>query len=200
MEKFFEKVIDVIKLQPRYLAPIALVLGFLIFAPTEWLAVLRISPIQEPYATATGVGFLFVVLLLGSHGIVALLNHNKSKSKGVPLTSSDRAKPASDGSTPVSEAAPDDGRLADLTEEEKEILRGYIIPDTRTQYFKVGDGVVAGLVHEDIIYQSSTIVQFEDDFEWTLPYNIQPWARKHLKEHPELLATKARRDSSATGD
>ena len=62
-------------------------------------------------------------------------------------------------------------RLHKLTTEEKEILLGFILNKTRTQYLAYADGVVKGLEAEKIIFQSSNVGDLE---RWS--YNIQPWA------------------------
>ncbi len=74
-------------------------------------------------------------------------------------------------------------RLHDLTAHEKRILRRYIDQNTRTQYLNIADGVVTGLVHEEILYRSTNIGHLSIGF----AYNIQPWAFDYLRQHPELL-------------
>lgn len=73
-------------------------------------------------------------------------------------------------------------RLHDLTPHEKIILKKYIDHETRTQYLSIGDGVVSGLVHEEILYRSVNIGNLSG-----FAYNIQPWAFDYLRQHPELL-------------
>lgn len=74
-------------------------------------------------------------------------------------------------------------RLHDLTAHEKLILKRYLDQNTRTQYLNVADGVVTGLVHEEILYRSTNIGHLLTGF----AYNIQPWAFDYLRQHPELL-------------
>lgn len=69
-----------------------------------------------------------------------------------------------------------------LSEPEKEILRGYVHNSTTTLYFPMSDGVVGGLEAQRILYRSSNIGHLD---EWA--YNIQPWAWEYLNDHPELL-------------
>lgn len=75
-------------------------------------------------------------------------------------------------------------RLSDLTGPEKKILKGYILGDTMTQTFDCTDGAVLALEYEHIIYRASVLSQEFTNF----PYNIQPWARQHLKRNPGLLS------------
>ena len=74
-------------------------------------------------------------------------------------------------------------RLHDLTPHEKLILKVYLDQNTRTQYLNIGNGVVTGLVHEEILYRSANIGNLSSGF----AYNIQPWAFDYLRQHPELL-------------
>jgi hypothetical protein len=73
-------------------------------------------------------------------------------------------------------------RLHKLTPYEKAVLRGYIVGQTRTQYFGVTDGIVAGLVAEGILFRPGAMGS-PDRF----PFNIYPWVWDYLNEHPELL-------------
>tara|TARA_R110002124_G_C8913628_1_gene510701 strand:- start:154 stop:558 length:405 start_codon:yes stop_codon:yes gene_type:complete len=73
-------------------------------------------------------------------------------------------------------------RLKDLTKEEKEILISYLDNDTRSRRFNMTHGVVQGLVHEKILYQSTIMASGISQ-----SYNIQPWAWKYLKKNRNLL-------------
>ncbi len=75
-------------------------------------------------------------------------------------------------------------RLKQLTQAEKEILRGYIQNDTMTQTFDCTNGAVLALEYEHIIYRASALSQEFTDF----PYNIQPWARKYLRRNQNLIS------------
>lgn len=74
-------------------------------------------------------------------------------------------------------------RLHNLTAKEKEILRGYILNNTRTQDLLVQDGVVQGLVSENIIYRSANSGTMMGGF----AFNIQPWAWSYLQANTKLL-------------
>lgn len=79
-------------------------------------------------------------------------------------------------------------RLALLTVEEKQILGSYIEGETRTLYLSAQSGVVKGLVHEHIIYMSSSVNRPEFGA-LTFAHNIQPWAWEYLNNHRDLLLT-----------
>ena len=75
-------------------------------------------------------------------------------------------------------------RLRALTPAEKEILRGFIDCNSRTQPLDLRNGTVSGFEDENIIYKSAPM---SDSLEY-FPFNIQPWAWRELKKHPEWLA------------
>ncbi len=74
--------------------------------------------------------------------------------------------------------------LSELTFAEKVFLNPYIAGGHNTQYAEAHDGVAKGLEAKLILYRSSNISAAGGIF----PYNMQPYARKILKAHPELLA------------
>ncbi len=74
-------------------------------------------------------------------------------------------------------------RLQNLSIQEKQILCGYILNGTKTQYFMLEDGVVQGLEHSHIIYRSSGMGSLLHGFS----YNIQPWAHEYLVKNVHLI-------------
>lgn len=73
-----------------------------------------------------------------------------------------------------------------VTPEERAVLRQYIERQSKTQNFEMADGVVRGLVAENILFRPSSIsVRYT-----TFAHNIQPWAWDYLNEHPELVMEK----------
>lgn len=75
------------------------------------------------------------------------------------------------------------GRLHELTLDEKRFLSFYIREKTRTQAAEYSDGTVSGLESAKVVYRSSNMAYHYNVF----PYNIQPWAWQYLNEHPECL-------------
>lgn len=83
--------------------------------------------------------------------------------------------------------------LHSLTPDEKAALRPYIEEEKTSLSFTLNDGIAGGLEARGIIYRSahaSTSMFF--------PYNLQPWAREYLKEHPHLLSLESPSLLSAT--
>lgn len=74
--------------------------------------------------------------------------------------------------------------LRELTPEERGYQLPYIHDRTSTQTFDIDDGVAGGLQGKEILYRSSNMF----DVHRGVPYNLQPWARTYLTQHPELLA------------
>lgn len=73
-----------------------------------------------------------------------------------------------------------------LSDEEKTLLRLYIAHNTKTLHLSLDDGVVQGLVHAEVLYRATTVSNPEYGAT-AFAYNLQPWAWKYLKAHPEIL-------------
>jgi hypothetical protein len=160
------RLVEWIKLSPRHLLPLSLFTGFVLFAPQRWLAVFGLVGFVAEWRPYFGAAFLLSTALLLSAAIVAGYGWVKQKREEVALLRSRRE------------------RLHHLSEPEKDILRGYIEDQTRTQYLPMHDGVVGGLQAERIIFRASSLSRGWDEF----AYNIQPWAWEYLNKHPKLLA------------
>ncbi len=78
-------------------------------------------------------------------------------------------------------------RLHMLSEPEKSVLREYIEKNTKTQYFRLDDGVIGGLEAWGIVYRAANISHGCDV---SFPYNLQPWAWNYLKDNSEILNPK----------
>ena len=158
--------VEWIKLSPRHLLSLSLFAGYLVFAPQRWLATLGIVGLVSNYRPYFGVAFLLSTALLLSAAIAAVYDWVKRKRKEATFLRSRRE------------------RLHHLSEPEKDILRGYIEGQTRTQYHHMSDGIASGLVAEGILFRASNLSRFWDVF----AYNIQPWAWEYLNKLPKLLS------------
>ena len=158
------KYLDWIKLSPRYLLPIALFTGFVLFAPPEWLATFGLTTVVEGYRWIFGLAFLLSAVLLVSSGLVEVLTFASRSILDRRLLRQRRR------------------RLHQLSGSEKEVLLGYIEYRTRTRYLPPTSGEVGGLVAENILFQSSNLGDID-----AFAYNIKPWAWDYLNAHPELL-------------
>jgi superinfection exclusion protein B len=147
------KLVEWIKLSPKYLLGIALACGVLLFFPSAWVKFLGLEVFLSAARPWIGIVFVAAIVLvivnIGSNIWIWVRNYVKSKLQ--------RKRQIE--------------RLHKLTAEEKEILLGFILNKTRTQYLAYADGVVKGLEAERIIFESSNVGDLE---RWS--YNIQPWA------------------------
>lgn len=73
--------------------------------------------------------------------------------------------------------------LVNLTPDEKAYLAPYVLGQATTQYFLMEDGIKGSLEAKGILYRASNM----GDMVTGWAYNIQPWAREHLQNNPNLL-------------
>ncbi len=158
------KFLDWIKLSPRYLVPIALFTGFVLFASTEILEFFGLTGFVARYRPYFGLVFLLSAVLLLSGAAMAVYDCVKGWRREAQQRQQLRQQ------------------LRNLSRPEKEVLREFVRNDTTTLYLSMADGVVGGLETQRILYRSSNVGDIE---EWA--YNVQPWAWEHLKAHPQLL-------------
>ncbi|MEE8169426.1 MAG: super-infection exclusion protein B [Phycisphaerae bacterium] len=83
--------------------------------------------------------------------------------------------------------------LAELSGQEKHFLRRFIKSDSATQEAEVDDGTANGLVDKGVLFRPSGIMTNPQ------PFNLQPWARKALRENPRLVANGSERDDTQRG-
>jgi hypothetical protein len=165
MNAFLSKISDWLKLSPRYLFPISLVTGFVLFASADILDLFGINPLVTQIRPYLGFIFLLATALLITNLCIAIYTWANSKyQKALNMRMLQ-------------------GRLRALTDDEKRILQYYISKQTRTQYLPLLDGVVSGLELEGVIFKSVNSARDLD--RWA--YNIQPWAWRYLNEHKKLL-------------
>jgi hypothetical protein len=76
--------------------------------------------------------------------------------------------------------------LRELTPDERSFLVPYIHDQLNSRVAPLEDGIVGGLVAKDILCRATHSIEFDD-----FPYYMQPWARRYLKKHPDLLILSA---------
>lgn len=162
---FIKHIFEAIKLAPKHLIAISLVLGFLLFAPAEAAQWLGVANVAKDYRAWLGVGFL------GSSAL--LLVSAAQWAYSIPRTWLDKRR----FNRKLRE------RLGRLTEDEKQILRFYIAQQTRTNTLRATDGVVHALTAARIIYRASSLGSLVEGF----AYNIGEAAWNVLNEEPGLL-------------
>lgn len=162
----FGKFIDWIKLSPRYLIPIFLTSGFLLFAPSNYVGPLGLLEFREMYRSWIGIFFLSSSVLIVTE--LGYLSYRKLNRK--------------------IDSSYQQNALRSLTERQKKILQPYLKMNLRygKQWPENGDvkeledlGVITFDEADDIRPYISSGIQ--------APYEISSWAWEYLKKHPELL-------------
>ena len=163
-----KNVIDWVKLSPKYLIPISLVSGLLIFANEKLLNTFGLSLLVNNGRPWIAIIFLISTALIASNFIVwwgGIIAKKISQTRKKNIYKN---------------------KLHKLSPDEKRILLSYLLRNTRTQTFPFNDGRLAELIHYQIIYESSAIGDIND---WQ--YNIQPWAWDYLLKHQDELFTES---------
>ena len=158
------KIVESLKLKPRYVLMAAVFSGAILFLPEKILSGIGVLTLQKDYRAWFGLGFLLSLCIL----VVHLAAHTKDFIRSrVQLRAMRRC-------------------LHGLTEEEKDVLRYYIGGKTITQKLHPMNGVVAQLEAREVIGRSTSMGSIIEG--WA--YNIQPWAWDYLNKHPHLLDRK----------
>ena len=154
-----------LKLAPRYLFVVVVVTGVLLFAPTPWIEKISLQEFANDYRQWIGFAFLISATLCG----VALALGIWKAILDCYFYCTIRLKVLR--------------RLRVLTEDEKQILRYYLANNTRANMLKIEDGVVRGLVADQVIYIASPRGNVVEGF----AHNISETVWKHLHANPSLL-------------
>jgi len=164
----FRTILDWIKLSPKYLLPIVIVSGFLIFSNGNILNIFGLFIIVNQYRGWIGIIFLVTIALLLSDVALRMVqwlqNKRKLNEKFKDLTS----------------------RLYKLTPYEKNIILGFTENNTRTQYLSIEDGTIQELSNFEIIYRSSNFGRSTN--RWS--FNIQPWAWDFIRKNKDKIFSK----------
>lgn len=161
----FKHLFEGLKLAPKYLIAIGCVLGFLLFAPAEYMQLFGVADMAKDYRHWFGVGFLLstallaVTIMQGGYGFVGGRLYRWNVKRQIRK------------------------RLRTLTEDGKQILRFYVALNTRANTLRYDDGVVQGLASVGVIWQSSGMGNALEGF----AYNISEAAWDELHKKPTLL-------------
>lgn len=171
------KIPDWLKLSPRYLFAVALCTGAYLSLRVHHLERLGLDHIDASARPWIGAAFLISAALLFAHLAAEVGTEVVTLFKGNLEERRLRA------------------RLRELSPAEKELLAGFIRENTKTRHHSIKSGVVGGLVGAGILFQSANLGSSGFSF----AFNLQPWAWRYLREHPELLSIEGT-ESSATGE
>ena len=158
-------VLEFIKLTPRYIAIIAIIAAFLLFASDSILTRIGVLKTVQDHRPWIGLAFIGATAIFLVNCGIGVLRWMKRWKRRRALDKHIIA------------------RLHSLTEAEKQILRYYIENRTRTNKLRYDDGVVQGLAAAGIIYQASKLGYLVTGF----AYNISEIAWDQLNLYPELL-------------
>jgi hypothetical protein len=161
-------VLDVLKLAPRYLVALAIPCAVLLFSSGEFLGRLGLAQFAQDNRQWLGLGFLVCASILGvwlAAGAMSFLGGIRKKQRA-------RKRMLQ--------------TLHSLTEEEKKILRFYVVEQTRSNVLRLDDGSVQRLVAAGIIYRSAPLGNLFDGF----AHNIAnaAWEYLHKDENMRLLS------------
>lgn len=170
------KLLEAIKLPPQYMFGIALITGFLLYAPGHILRDIGLLSFVDYGQLWIGIIFLsssvfFIVHILVVLGKKIKVWFTKARNKRIRKN-----------------------RLKNLNPDEKEVLRYYFTHNTRSQNLSVMSGVVKELESFRIIYRSSDLGGGRPG-PAMFSYNIQPFAWDYLKKRPYLLEHKQEKES-----
>lgn len=132
-----EKLLELIKLSPKYLFGISIVTGLLLFSKDSFIDKLGIQQFINQNRSYIGIVFLISLVFTISEFLFNSIKNMKNKyrnhkNRRVSIK-----------------------RLQKLTDEEKQILADYIFHETRRRNFSVENGLVQELVYYQILYRSS---------------------------------------------
>ena len=164
-----EQILAWIKLPKDLAWPIVIVSALLLWGPDAFKDGLGLNLFIAEYRKWIGVVFLFF-LVVGLLPVVPFfVRLVKDKHKKNQLISWSK------------------NRLKDLTPGEKEILKYYIVINTRSQDLDIRNGEVSKLISDGFLYLASNVSYGGRRGSFTLPVNINNWAWDYLRKERELL-------------
>lgn len=152
------------KLPPKVMIPVCMLCATVVFCPAPLLQQLGLGKLEAQYRPWFGFGFLGSALILLTHWFFSI----KSTIVNIMYERHKARK-----------------RLHHLTFEERIILQKYLYHGRRTINFGIDNGVVASLVVNGILFQSSGFGSIVGGF----AFDISDDVFQYLQKHPELLST-----------
>lgn len=160
-----EQIIQALKLAPRYLIAVSVFCGILLFINEQLSKTIGVYEFTRGYRQWIGIAFIASISLVAIDwsikigAIVRNLAHRIKFKKELVQ------------------------RLHNLTEEEKQILRFYLVKQSKTNTLRTDDGVVNTLAAKGIIYRSANHGNLLEGFS----HNINELAWDYLNENPGVL-------------
>lgn len=164
MPDWLKPVLEWLKESPRYILPILLASGVILFLPVNLLEPIGLDTLRKEAKPYLGFAFVLSMCVLLGRAIASIAEWCRRKYMH-------------------HQAVGDSLRhLHRLTEVEKEVLRFYLEEKTRTITWNLENGVVRGLVSVGIL---APAVPTGDIFEY--PFNMSVHAWEYLQAHPDLI-------------
>lgn len=160
-----EQIIEVLKLAPRYFVAVGICSGILLLIDEQTSKKLGVFDFTQDYRQWLGVAIIVSI---------SMLVMNWSIKVGTVIRDSFQ-------SHKFRKAIIE--RLNCLTEEEKQILRFYVVKQSKTNTLRIDDGVVNTLTAHGIIYVSSSRGSIIEGFS----HNISELAWDYLNKNPSVL-------------
>ena len=134
--------------------------GIIVFLPFSWVNALGIADIVVRYQSWFKLGFVASSVLCIVHAVALALSKTPSLYKRWAIKR----------------------KLHHLSSSERQVLKTFIEQDTKTQMFKVTDGIVGGLERAGMLYRASDWMKGS-----RIAFNMSDWVWDYLKKHPYLL-------------
>lgn len=153
------------KLNPVFFLGLSIATGAVIFLPENTISIIGLDDFRSLNKGYIGGVFIIAVSLLIAQAVFWCLKSIVGiyKRKQVSKVQKDY--------------------LHNLTPDEKAYLKPFVIEEKNTQYFGIQDGIAGGLDAKGILYRSSNVGNILAG----IAYNMQPWAKKHLRDNLNLL-------------
>ena len=157
------KLIDWLKLKPKYLFGVAVTCLVVVGLPKEWRQYLGYDKIIDPYR-----GWISLIgIAFGVYGLIVLVSC-------IPAWVLEKWQ-----EWLLKRNAPN--ILRKLAPDEKAYLAKYIKKDVSSLEFGINDGVICGLRAKNVVYLPSSAGYFS-----RIAFNLQPWVLEAFDRHPEL--------------
>lgn len=175
------------KLAPHALFGTAVATAIVLFVPDNAATNLGVDVLREEHRGIFGWAFILSIALFGSWAIGTFILSKKRKmdaaAKRAERIDKEKKEKMEREEEERKKLEAHQAQLKQLTSEEKDFIAPFIFKDVTAQYGSLRSGVVKSLLNKSILMPPNGIGNV---FAWA--FNIQPWALKHLKEHPEILS------------
>jgi superinfection exclusion protein B len=157
---------------PAIFSGLAIACGIIIFGNSNFLETIGLLEFREENRSLMGGILVISLSILSSQLLVLMIQFAKSLIK----------KNQEQKKQKIRMAAMISG-LENLTPDEKSYLSPFIFNQQASVNFLMEDGIKGSLVNKNILLQASNLGDMSSG--WA--YNLQPWAREHLKANTEFL-------------